>query len=157
MKANDIYKLPEDPDMREINRVPANSLYILQGFSYDHVPEFRDQVSSIVPEYNTKITMKIHKEFDYDHRRFWRLASVWFEGNPVMIIQNAGREADDCARRYITDAIRFREMIMYLYSLPQYGQVDDALKDVIDPDEDRDDLDTFYGQSLQGPFERHKY
>lgn len=77
-----------------------------------------------------------------------------------MIIQNAGREGDDSYRRIITDPINYGEMIGYIakeliiYELEGNKQL---AEDVHQPDEEVIGIDDFYGNSLDGHFERNRH
>ncbi|MEC4565382.1 hypothetical protein L8C07_05445 [Paenibacillus sp. CMAA1739] len=129
-----------------------NTLGQLKGFYYDHLPEIEDDFWGIKEEQNKKVTIREYKNFDFDGRRYWLLASVWFENDPVMIIQNAGREGDDHRRRFITDKEKYKEMIKYIHTLLE---TDSEVADCYDPNDDIPDLDSFYGHTLDGTFKRH--
>ena len=125
------------------------------GFRYNHLGVDDIDIWGIESiNRSTRVEIKIHKDFDFDGRRFWRLASVWFDRQPVMIIQNAGREGDDYIGRIITDGGRYTLMVKHIYSLFQYKQGEEFNGDLRDPDEDFDDVDNFYGNNLDGYFER---
>lgn len=142
------------------NRTPKSTtgdISILRSYSYNHVPEIEDYFNNNgdLEDKNTKIQIKIYKHFDYDFRRFWRLASVWFEGKPVMIIQNAGREGDDHKKRFITDESAYISMVQYIKSLlPVLFET--KIEDVVDPEEEIDKLDKFYDGELNGYFSRYQ-
>lgn len=114
----------------------------------DDIPDcWNEKINGIDPALNVNERVKIHyhADKDFDSRRGWVLASVWFDSMPVMIIQKSGREYEDFQKRFITNLLAFREMEEYLRTLV----VNEAyFDDVIDPLENRDDLDTFHGYSL---------
>lgn len=62
-----------------------------------------------------------------------------------MVVQRAGREGDDHSERFITNEENFINMIQYIRSLIPPTQ--DELN-TIDENEDRNDLDNFYGHRL---------
>jgi hypothetical protein len=66
---------------------------------------------------NTKIETRIVRRINFDHRRYWQLASVWFEGKPFGVIQNAGREGRDHVKAFWTDADVYGRAIQYLRDL----------------------------------------
>lgn len=118
-----------------------------EGFSgcyFDHAPEIISFDLGDAPA--ERVAVKILKFVDFDGRRFWQLATVWFDDKPVMVIQNAGREGDDHARRFVTDWSQYRAMIGYLASLARYA--DPAIEAEVDPDEQRTDLLAFYGDHM---------
>ena len=139
------------------NRVPESEnseICSLIGCYYNHIPQLDDSFSWSLPadDPNKRVIIKCYKNFAFDFRRFWRLASVWFDEKPVMIIQNAGREGDDHSARFVTDAETYRAMVSYLASLAnvQFEKIN-----VVPLDVDINGLTEFYGNSLDGYFERH--
>ena len=149
------------------NRIPENSHYELEclnDFYYSHVPEVGDWSLGDANEKEQRVLIKEYKFFDFDGRRFWRLASVWFDNTkddkladaykPVMIIQNAGREGDDHASRFITNESLYMEMVSHIRSLINTKY--DEMYDVVDPDVDINNLTSFYGNELDGHFERYR-
>ncbi len=116
----------------------------LGGCYFDHMPEVDGKTyGSFAP--SERVTVRVVHYTDFDGRRYWQLATVWLDDEPFMVIQNAGREGDDHYARFVTDAERYGEAVRYLASL---ALADPEPGDVVDPDEPRDDLDTFYGDSL---------
>jgi hypothetical protein len=89
--------------------------------------------------------------YNFDGRRFWRLATVWFKNEPVMVIQNAGREGDDHHERFITNADAYKAMLSYIVSLLP---VSETTVTAVDPSQDIPNLDSFYDHTLGGYFER---
>jgi hypothetical protein len=126
-----------------------NDLEILQN----HVEELIDQYfNGWAPLYdmgkkNKKIVIKFYRYFWFDPRRFWAIASVWFEGKPVMLIQNAGREGDDYHKRFITDQKQFESMCNYLTTLNPQTYVPGS-SDIYSADDDQGDLGSFYGENM---------
>ncbi len=150
MKPKELYNLQSESETNDLN--------LLKGMYYNHIKEldldtyyFHDNVL----ELNTKITIKILKDFSFDHRRYWRLATVWFNNKPIMIIQNAGREGDDHSKRFITDEKMYLEMVTFIKSL--LDREIPEVEDLIDQNTNLIDIDTFYGYSLDSEFEEHKY
>lgn len=92
------------------------------------------------------------KDWWDDHRRFWRVGTVWLDQKPVMIIQNAGREGTDWFRRYITDPELFWELCAHINSLRPFRH--DDLDGVVDPDCKIAELTKFYNHDLDEPFYR---
>lgn len=127
----------------------------LIGCCYNHLQEiYYNQYDICMVNSSDKVVIKVYKDFNFDGRRFWRLCSVWYDGEPVMILQNAGREGDDYVGRYITDYNRFNAMIIHIESLITIKiDRDLAVKDTIKPDSDVPELDNFYGNALDGQFD----
>src|SRR5574338_357838 len=113
MKPIDIYKRTPESITYDIN--------ILRGCYYNHIPEIDDFMvtyfSDEVIAKNKRVAVRIHKDFDFDGRRFWRVADVCLDGNPFMIVQNAGREGDDSYDRFITDVEAYRKAVEYIFSI----------------------------------------
>src|ERR1035437_1712200 len=104
------------------NRIPeseTNDINMVKGSAYNHIPEIDEYVwfDEKTIAKNDKIKIYILKYFDFDGRRFWRLATVWFEGKPVMIIRNAGREGDDHRSRFVTNETLYKQMVEFIKTL----------------------------------------
>lgn len=142
--ANELYAMPY-----EVNC----ALCCLIGFGYNHIKESGLDTIDIVDIDTDRVEIRTIKYFDFDGRRFWMLATVWFDSKPVMVIQNAGREGDDHAKRYVTDKSALRDMCQYIRSLVP---VEEDESDLVDADEDIPSLTEFYGNELDGHFERYR-
>jgi hypothetical protein len=117
----------------------------LYGCFYSHLPE-AGELESINGVVQTRIEFRILMNYQVDERRLWRLATVWFDDSPVMIIQNAGREGDDYARRFVTDDVKFEQMVLYVLSIKQMIGINTG--SVVDPQTDIPELTEFYNHSL---------
>jgi len=53
-------------------------------------------------------------DHDYDGRRGWTLQTVWFDSEPVMVVNNSGRDGDEYHDRWITDLGAFGKMVAWL-------------------------------------------
>lgn len=136
-------------------RIPEKSnhdLDALKGFYFDHVPEVNGTLRPTDP--TGKVEIRYYKDFNFDHRRFWRLASVWFGPHPVMVIQNAGREGDDWSGRYITDKEKYLWLIEHLNTLLICEDFASATK-IVEADNDIPTLTDFYNYKLDGFFDRY--
>lgn len=142
-----------------------SELYAMEGYEWSnsfselccgrsrvgHIPEIElSDLEEIVYSHkfekmNSKMEMRVYKNHNFDGRRRWVLASIWFEGKPVMIIQNAGREGDDHTARFITDHNSYAKMVAYLLSFKE----EDSSCDVYRENEDIPNLTEFYGYSLE--------
>jgi hypothetical protein len=130
----------------------TNNLWRLVGCYYNHIPEVSEAeyLSHIESE---RIEIRMIKEWHYDIRRIWRLATVWFDGKPIMVIQNAGREGDDHAARFITDKEGFLAMCSHVRELLA-NQSNEELA-ALDPEAEVEGLTEFGGRSLGGYFEQY--
>lgn len=159
MKPTDLYaRLPEkvvQPFAEGAEHGPEYQMRYFIGSSYNHIGDDIDVWSLAGINISTRIEVRVYKDFNFDGRRFWRLASVWFDNTPVMILQNAGREGDDYVGRIITDDQYFTYMMRHIRSLFRYSADSEFVGDVHDPDEDYPALDNFYGNNLDGYFERY--
>lgn len=153
MTPNDLYKM-------ESQSVDIG-IGLLFGHYFNHIVELDDQLGSDYSyKYNTdhsiftQIEVRVIKNFNFDGRRFWRLATVWFEGSPVMVIQNAGREGDDHRARFITDPEAYKRMLSYIKSLVpcEVPKIES-----VGADEEINSLVSFYDHSLGGHFEPYRY
>ena len=133
------------------------SLYLMidyfMGSRYNHLADDINphQISKVLR--STQVKIHVHKDFNFDGRRFWRLLSVWYIGKPVCVLQNAGRKGDDYSNRFVTDERQFAEMVRHIRTLFIFEN--EELDDVVDVDEDILLLAEFYGNSLDGFFGRY--
>jgi len=133
MKPSDIYNRPVKSASKDIYHLLSKHL---QEVSWD-----------VDDEKNTEIEIRNHIYVCIDYRRFVSINSVWFQGKPVMIYRDAGREGEDKTDRFITDKNLFLEMIKYLISLRKEEFFDEHIA-VIDPEKDCSELDKFYNYSF---------
>ena len=132
-----------------------HDLFSLAGCYYNHLPEAGEDSSEWICCKSDRVEVRHIKYFSYDGRRFWRLSTVWFENEPVMVIQNAGREGDDFHRRIVTSQTGLLLMANYILSLIPPDNTESI--EVFDPNQEVEGLTEFYNQSLSGPFERYHY
>ena len=157
MNARDLLKLPRETIV---------DISILKGCYYCHVPEIADLWPSdwygygCCPDSAFSSTARVRIGFvklqHTDARRFWALGVVLFDDKPVMIIQNAGREGDDHAKRFLLDPGTYRDMLCYLagaFAALKTSKTCSSLEvkrdDLLGMDEDRADLTDFYGNNLE--------
>lgn len=159
MKPSELYERePESivlPFSEDADYGPEYQMRYFIGCYYNHLGYAIDVWDIEGINRSIRVAVKVYKDFDFDGRRFWRLVSVWFDNNPVMILQNAGREGDDSVDRIITDKKHFTLMMAHILSLFRFKQDDEFIEDLQDPDEDYPTLTEFYGNSLNGKFERY--
>lgn len=139
MKPSELYAL----EVKEVWK----DLWVLNGCYYHHVPELEAVWSMLDFSKNEKVELRVFGHVNYDTRRFWLLAGVYFDGHPVMVIRNAGREGDDHHSRFITDGGRYFDLVKYLAGLANPKR--DVPLDVVDVEKDIPDLCSFYGESLE--------
>lgn len=151
MTPNELYKrTPESID---------NDINIFSGCYYNFLPEIEELENCWFDDKEicqNRIQINYYKDFDFDGRRFWRLCAIKFDDEFVMIIQNAGREGDDHTGRFITNKYRYYEMVHYVKRLMPAGE-DVSEEDIVDANKDIKTLDKFYGNELDGYFERYGY
>lgn len=142
MTPNELYqRIPE-----RVN----NDLSVLFGCYFNHMPEISDvdywRITATEIK-NKRLEIRYYKDHNYDGRRIWRLASVWLDGKPFMIIQNAGREGDDHFARFVTDTERYMEAVVYIKSIlpPRFGEIPDVVK----IDAEIPNLTSFYSSDLE--------
>ncbi len=146
MTPKQLYALPAE-------RVDTDLSHLF-GFYYNHLPEagdlgdIRSWIWNIKQE---RASIRFIKDFCFDGRRVWQLAVVCFDGQPVMITQNGGREGYDHAVRFITDTPGVLRLAAYIRSLKPADRVEEP--ECVGLDEDIPHLTHFYSQSLDQPFE----
>lgn len=88
---------------------------------------------------------------EYEHidcRRYWQLATVWFDGKPVMVVQHAGREGDDHAERFVTDLDGYKALVLHVKNLVASRELEDFECTVFPVEYDDESLTNFYGHRL---------
>ena len=159
MKPSDLYgRTPEkvvQPFAEGSEYGPEHQMRYFIGSRFNHLGADIDVWELEGINRSTRVEVKVHKDFNFDGRRFWRLVSVWFDHRPIMVLQNAGREGDDYVGRIITEERYFNFMMNHIRSLLRYNTSDVLDGDLRDSNEDYQLLDDFYGNSLDGHFERY--
>lgn len=131
----------------------TNNLWRLVGCYYNHIPEVVDSDDGSLYIESERVEIRMIKEWHYDTRRIWRLATVWFDGKPIMVIQNAGREGDDHAARFITDKDGFLAMCSHIQKLLNVEPTCEV--EAFDPEVEVEGLTEFYSGRLGGYFNRY--
>lgn len=134
------------------NYVISNDLNWLSAGDGKHLPEVEGAEYGF--EDQNEIVLRVYRDHWFDHRRCWRLASIWLGDRPIMIVRNAGREGDDHVSRFITNEAGYHDLIRaarkYLRIRPERSG---NPSDVVAADQNIPDLTSFYGNSLDGEFE----
>lgn len=124
----------------------SQDVSILVGCYYNHIIE--SGINHLPPWIKQdRVQLRYYRNYYFDSRRCWILASVWFDEKPVMIVQNAGREGDDHAKRFILDYDIFVKMLGYLSMIYSPPDMERPVKDMVEMDQDLP-LTSFYGCSL---------
>ncbi len=94
--------------------------------------EGRLQIRKLVDEY-------------VDGYRICMMHTIWFDGEPVLIVQDAGRSGQDHRQRWVTDAARYWALLTYMLSKVRL-EADNSF-DVVDPEKlvYEEDVFFFYG------------
>jgi len=136
---------------RQLYATPAkqttHELEILAGHLYNHLPEAGDPASWAFL-ISTEVEIRTLGYRNFDGSRIWHLATVWFQGKPVMVIQNAGRDGDDHVRRYVTDTRGLRMLAGHVKALAFLEVLENDDMRVIEEDEEASELSHFYGEDL---------
>jgi len=120
----------------------------LNGCYYHHIPELGDDaLPSEDP--GRRVELRFYKDWCFDSW-IWALASVWLDGTPFMIVQNAGPEGEHYSERFVTDGVTYTEAVKYLKSICLVSA--QTVTRVVSPDDEIDDLTEFYGNRLGGHF-----
>lgn len=84
-----------------------------------------------------------------DGYRYATLVTIWYNGCPVMIVQEAGRGGRDHQRRWITDVLEYKALCRYLRS-QIIVNIDPDEDDIVSPDAFvyAEDLYNFYGATF---------
>lgn len=136
---NEVFALPSEEETHDLG-----ALYPGDGYTC-HVPEIEWLTRGLHGVTSARVLIKTHQCIYQDHRRFWALRSVWFDGKPIMLLQNAGREGDDHRKRYITDLAAYLEMVNHIHSLVEVQLEQETFEsNVTDPNKPEPNLTKFY-------------
>ena len=91
-----------------------------------------------------RIEIRVHGESWGDHRRYWRIFSVWLDGKPVVVGRHAGREGDDSVDRVILDRERYLLLAATIAAMLPLD-IGGALGELME-DKDLGDITRWYGE-----------
>ncbi|WP_162570971.1 MULTISPECIES: hypothetical protein [unclassified Variovorax] len=144
LKLKEVYLLPTKPVL--------HTTWVLSG---QWLPEIQDLDSNCTTEFLE--TLDLEKRFDvrqlmfeyFDGERSAQMHTLWFDGKPVCIVQDAGRGLRDHHRRWVTDAAAFEQLVAYLRSRLPCEQVH-----ISDPEADLypEEVFCFYGMDFSERF-----
>lgn len=136
---NDLYRMSYTGSTCELDA-------LLMGGNGGHIAEVRCNHFDVEGLSSERIETRFIVDHNIDGRRIWRLATVWLDGEPVMVIQNAGREGRDFCARFITDEERFVEMIRLIEELEREINYDKL--EITNADEPSIEFTAFYSNAL---------
>lgn len=86
-----------------------------------------------------------------DGYRMAQMSTVWFDGEPVFIVQNAGRSGRDHFKRWVTNSEKYVALVAYLLSKAMAQQVS---SDLVSPEEwvYEEEVFQFYGRDFAQDF-----
>lgn len=129
-----------------------NQLYKTKPIKQNHRVHDAARLLNFMYEYDIpynridkRIQVRYYADVDYDGRRGWQLASVWFNGVPVAISQRAGRELRDHSEVMITNKTKYLELLGLLYQIYLKTAKDDIISYNAHATKD---VDKFYGDCL---------
>lgn len=133
MKPNELYQCKPDKEDKDVYKVRDffPEVYNIYDFDEDHYVNL------------TRFSIKYYADPYIDGYRVWRLASIWIDNKPFMVIQLAGRGGRDHTGKFITDSELYVKCVQYLQSFCPI--VNDF--DVFNPEEDISTLTKFCGSS----------
>jgi hypothetical protein len=122
----------------------------LVGCYYNHIPELLEYNNdhSLDGLYDDGLIVKTIAHFQMDGRRYWNLSMVYFGIIPIMLVQNAGREGDDHAHRFIFNVEKYKE-IMECYGNGHDITVNDDTTIVGDLEQPFRIYTDFYGNDIE--------
>lgn len=133
---------------REPVRVETD-FHDLEGHAYNHLSELGFSIRDLKETWAPRIEVRVYGYRQEDSRRYWKLAAVYFNWEPVMIVQNAGREGDDHHARFMLNPDLYYRMLRVIAALPRSEAFEDQSGPGVLMDEDIEGLDQFYGERLQ--------
>ena len=148
---NDIYRLTPESISNNLEYI-ANPYFnhvseTIHDFSLFHVirsDQIEIRIISEVVKYHRSEVVKYH-------RIVWRLATVWFDNKPVMVIQNAGKYGHEHSKKFVTDRKTYKRMCDHIKELISIENEDDIKE--IDADKNIKGLVKFYGHRIYDSLE----
>ncbi len=140
---------PNELYARPAQQVVVDDFFCLKGCYYDHLPEVGADASELdkvlCGPLKGRFELRFYRKRNSDQRRVWWLYSLWLDGKPVMVLQNAGREGDDHHRRIVTDQTLLAETVRLIRTHLPVSPADE----VADPSTEIEGLDAFYSDRLR--------
>jgi len=128
MIPNEIYKCP-------CIRTEKQHLYRLEQY----FPEIN--AGGLSWETNTRLEARYYIDSCFDGERGLAFYSVWFDDQPFMLCQDAGRGNQDYNRSFLTNRAVYQEALNYLITLTPAVEPPRE----VDPNRNIEDLDHYYG------------
>jgi hypothetical protein len=127
-----------------------NNPEILIGYYWNHLKynDSDDCISEQTKFINShRLEIRVLRDIDYLHFS-WRLATVFIDKEPVMIIQNYGDRYEH-GKRFITDAYRFSKLVMHVKSLILHeNEIVIPVQDIIDEHKKNPEITQFCDHDL---------
>lgn len=95
-----------------------------------------------------RIEVRVHGESWGDHRRYWRLFSVWLDGKPVLAGRHAGREGDDSVDRVIIDRDLYLQLAQIIATMLPISEDETEINGLL-ADSDIGSLTRWYGEHIE--------
>ena len=131
-------------------RKPERTITTISGILPGHLPELNEWEWWPFEESECRgVDILVMREIVDDHRRFWRLAVVRLDGEPVMVIQNAGREGDDHKDRFVVSNARVAALVARLREELTLTHEEDPPPREHDLDEQIPGLTAFYNHRIE--------
>lgn len=134
MTPNELYKQTPEKEDRDVYNARLDKF----------MPEIQN-ISEIdyvdYPEL-TRFTVKYYADPYIDGYRVWKLASLWLDDKPFMVIQEAGRGGRDHSQKFITDIETYKACVDYLQSFCPV--VNPEYLDIYNQDDDIPNLTSFF-------------
>ena len=149
MKPSELFTLPVQRTTNDLLCICSSFGHSQGNFLPEIIPDWIDTPELI----SDRAEVRFLKDWNFDGRRVWILATVWLDENPVMILQSAGREGRDHSKRFIVDEVQFIELCEHVQSMLPIAYDGNDLTGF--HDEMGDVLTDFYGYKLGGMFKQY--
>ena len=124
----------------ELDPIRSADTYFLEGHFSDALGVWdHDWLESL-----RRITVDIVADYVCEYHRSWTLSCVRLDGEPVMILQAAGRGGDDYREEYVVDGAKHKELEDLLRE-----SVDKPGPHVVGMNEDYSYFTSFYGENME--------
>lgn len=138
--ANDLFKIPG-----KLSYCAVNENHPFE-FNQLHEVFFEAEVDFYLVEEkkNTRVSTRVIYDPYIDGNRCQTMATIWYNGSPIGIVQVGGRSGRDFQRRFITNLVDYKNAVEYIRSLYSNDE-DPVVSDYLDPEKATRDLNNFYG------------
>ena len=86
------------------------------------VGSFNLKTRENITTHNKSLEVRVVSEFIGSYERYqdieaWLIATLWYNGDPFMILRNTGRDGDGLPSQFVSDSDTYHDALYYLFNL----------------------------------------